>query len=128
MNRFRMSQDELKYVYESAKGRMEYHPDIAAKYQNVIQNYYHFENEKDALETAIKIEKEKPYTCQIWAKVEKDEEYYRIQDWWIVTDDVKVKIAADYIGMAQIYDETRLSKIIDSNAVLDDIITNDKSH
>lgn len=122
MNRFIMSQDELKYVYESAKGWMEYHPDIAAKYQNIIREYPHFESEKDALEAAVKIEKEHPYTCQIWAKLEKNEEYYGIQNWWIVTDDWKVLQAAEYIGMAQIYDETRLSRIVRDNPSIDEVI------
>ena len=120
--RFRMSQSELEYTYESAKGRMEYHPDIADKYQSIVLEYSRFKNEKDALETAINMEKENPYTCQIWAKIEKSDGVYRIMDWWIVTDDWKVKQAAEYIGMAQMYDETRLSYIIDNNVKIDDVI------
>ena len=110
--RFRISQDELEYTYENAKGRMAAHPDFAERHNNIIQEHPHFDSEKEALEAAIKMENENPYTCQIWAKVEKVDDIYRIQDYWIVTDDVKIKTAADYIGMVQMYDETRLQNII----------------
>lgn len=97
-----MEQYILKYNYESGKERMKAHPDIAEKYMDIIQNHPYFKTEKEALEVAIKKEEENP-NWQIWAKIEKDEEYYRIQDYYIVTNDYKVLIAADYIGMAQIY-------------------------
>lgn len=117
-----MTQDVLEFTYENAKGRMDAHPDIAEKMKSIIQNFSHFDSEKEALETAIKIETENPYSCQIWAKIEKSNDIYRIVNWWIVTDDVKVKQAADYIGMAQMYDEARLSRIIDNNVKIDDVV------
>lgn len=120
--KFRISQDVLEFTYENAKGRIDAHPEIAEKYQNIIQKCPHFKNEKDALEVAIKMEKENPYSCQIWAKIVKYDGVYRIVDWWIVTDDVEVKQAADYIGMAQMYTEARLSRIISNNAKVDDVI------
>lgn len=40
------------------------------------------------------MEAKNPYSCQIWAKVEKSDDIYRIVNWWIVTDDIKVKLAA----------------------------------
>lgn len=120
--KFRMTQDVLEFTYENAKGRMDAHPDIAEKMKSIIQNFSHFDSEKEALETAIKIETENPYSCQIWAKIEKSNDIYRIVNWWIVTDDVKVKQAADYIGMAQMYDEARLSRIIDNNVKIDDVV------
>lgn len=39
---------------------------------------------------------------QVWAKVCKDGEYYYIQDYYIVSNDYKILIAAEYIGMEQI--------------------------
>ena len=36
------SQEELEYVYNSCKGRMNCHPDCAEKYMKVIQNYPYF--------------------------------------------------------------------------------------
>ncbi len=108
----RISQDELEYTYENAQGRMRANPDFAEAQKSIIQECPHFNTEKDALKAAIKLENENPYTCQIWAKVEKVDDIYRIQDYWIVTDDAKIKIAADYIGMVQMYDETRLQKFL----------------
>ena len=121
-HRFRMTQDVLEYTYENAKGRMDAHPDIAEKKKSIIQNFPHFNSEKEALETAIKLEAENPYSCQIWAKIEKSNGVYRIVNWWIVTNDIEVKQAADYIGMAQIYTEARLSRIINNNVKIDDVV------
>ena len=67
--------------------------------------------------------KEKPDNYQIWAKIEKgDDGIFRIQDRWLVTNDNKVKLAADYIGMALMYDDVRFCKIIDNNIKIDDVI------
>ncbi len=120
--RFRIGQDELKRLYENAKGRMDAHPEFAEKHTNAIQDCPHFKREKQALETALRMEKENPCSCQIWAKIEKKDGIYRIQDYWLVTDDGKIKLSADYIGMALMYDETRLQNIIDNNIKIDDII------
>ena len=120
--RFRISQDELEYAYENAIGRMKVNPDFAEKQNSIIQKCPHFDSEKDALEAAIKLEKKNPYTCQIWAKVEKVDDIYRIHDYWIVAGDSKIKTAADYIGMVQMYDETRLQNIIYNDVKIDDVI------
>ena len=123
MKKFRINQDELKYVYKSAKARMEYHPDLAEKYLKDIQEYSHFDSEKEALETAIRIKKEKQSICQIWAKVEKtDDGIYRIDNWWIASDDCDILIAAEYIGMAQMYDRARIQNIINSDSKIEDVI------
>lgn len=98
-----MEQYILQYTYESAKGRMKAHPDIAEKYKSIIQKHPYFKSEKEALEAAIKKEQENPRHFQIWAKVGKKEEYYYIQDYYIVSNDYKILMAAEYIGMAQIY-------------------------
>lgn len=39
--------------------------------------------------------------CQVWAKVGKDEEYYYIEDYYIVSANNFIKMAAEYIGMEQ---------------------------
>ena len=120
---FRISQDEMRHIFESAEGRMGYNPEFAEKHKKAIQGYPYFKTEKEALENAIKMMKEKPANYQIWAKIDKgDDGIFRIQDWWIVTDDGKVKLAADYIGMALMYDDLRLDRIIDKNIKIDDVV------
>lgn len=116
------SQGTLDYIYESAKGRMSFHPDLKEKYTSMIDEYRHFKTEREALVAALQMWKSNPMNCQIWAKIEKDEEFYRIADWWIVTNDWKVKQAAEYIGMMLIYDEVKLCCIVDDNVPIDNII------
>lgn len=121
--RFRIGQNDMRYLYESAKGRMEAHPEYADGQKKIIQEHPHFKSEKEALEAAINMEKEHPYSCQIWAKFEEgDDGIFRIQNWWVATDDWKIKLAAEYIGMALMYDQTRLTKIIDNNIQIDDVV------
>lgn len=120
--RFRMNQEQLGILYESAKSRIDAHPDVAEKHQCEIQKSTHYESEKEALSRALELERENPYSCQIWAKIEKVDDIYRIQKYWLVTDDVKIKMAADYIGMALMYDETRLQNIIYNKVKIDDVI------
>lgn len=117
-----MSQDELKYLYEIAQSRMEANPDYAKKQKNIIQNCKHFNTERDALAAALKQMRGGDSDYQIWVKIEKKDDIFRIVGWWVVTDDVKVKQAADYIGMAQMYDAPRLRGIIYDNLSVDDVI------
>ena len=112
----RIGQEQLKYTYESAQGRMAAHPERAERDKKIVQEYSYFRTEKEALEFAIKQMKERCSHYQIWAKIEKGEDdIFRIQNWWIATDDCKVIMAAEYIGMAHMYDWSRLVKIIDEN-------------
>lgn len=120
--RFRISQEELNYIYENAKGRIDANPDIAEKHKKEIEKYPFYKTEKEALQAAIKMRKNNHYGCQIWAKIEKNDGVYRIVNYWLVTDDGKIKLSADYIGMALMYDERRLQKIINNNIAIDDII------
>lgn len=120
--RYRMGQDLLRDTFENAQARMEYHPDIAKKHRQSIEQYEHFKTEKDALKNALAKLKDGHSDFQIWAKIEKEGEFYRIADWWIVTADWKIKQAADYIGMALMYDETRLLYITQDNANIDDVV------
>lgn len=117
--RYRMSQEYLGYIYESAKARIEAHRDIADRHRASIQSCTHYKSEKDALKAAIALMKSDEYSdCQIWAKIEKVAEFYRIVNWWLVTDDCKLKQSAEYIGMALMYDSTKLQKIIDNRKLV----------
>ncbi|MBQ6940046.1 MAG: hypothetical protein IJN51_01930 [Alistipes sp.] len=99
----RISQGELKYVYESAQARMEYNPEIAAKYKKIIEEHPFYKSEKDALKAVADISNKERQGCQIWAKIGVDEEYFYIQDYFIVSADNRINIAAEYVGMAQIF-------------------------
>lgn len=113
----------MRYLYENANGRMEAHPEFADERKKIIQGCSYFKTEKEALESAVKLTKETQSNYQIWVKFEKgDDGIFRIQNWWIVTDDGKTKMAADYIGMALMYDETRITTIINDNVKVDDVV------
>jgi hypothetical protein len=118
--RYRMSQDELAYTYEHAQARMDAHPEYADKQKQIIQAQSFFKSEKEALQAAIEQRKDNHWGCQIWAMIEKTNGVYRILNHWLVTDDGKIKQSAEYIGMALIYDETRLERIINNDVKIDD--------
>lgn len=99
----KISQDELKYVYESAQARMDHNPDIASKYKKMIEGHAFCESEEDAMRIARKMENDERSGCQIWGKIGIDEEFYYIEDCYIVTNDIHICVAAEYIGMAQMY-------------------------
>lgn len=120
--RFRISQDDLNTLYESSRLRLDAHPELAERHKEIIQKYPFFESEKEALEYAIKMINENYSDYQIWVKIEKEEDIIHIQKWWIVTDDWKIKQSADYLGMALMYDSTRLQNIIYDNIKIDDVI------
>lgn len=120
--RYRISQDEMRYLYENARGRMNAHPEYADEQKKIIQKHSYFKTEKEALLAAIRLEKESLYDYQIWAEIEKKGDVFRIQNHWILTDDWKTKQAADYIGMALMYDETRLQTIVNDKVEIDDVI------
>lgn len=94
----KFKQDELQYVYESAKARMKAHPDAAQKCNKIISECNHYKT----LDEAISSVNNDIYMYQIWAKIGKDDEFYYIQDYYIVTDDNRVATAAEYIGMEKI--------------------------
>lgn len=122
--RFRISQGELEYTYEHAKARMKVHPEHAAKQKRIIREHPYFRSEKKALRTALRLMKKNNSAYQIWAKINKDEEYYRIQNYWLVSDNGIILSAAEYIGMAQIYTSEMLEKILRKNIDVDDVIAN----
>lgn len=120
---FRIGQDEMRLLYENAQARMDAHLEFADEQKEIIAKHPYFKSEKEALETAIKMIKENQSDYQIWAKIEKgDDDIFRIQNWWIVTDDGKTKMAADYIGMALMYDDIRLNRIIDDVVGVNDVV------
>lgn len=102
VDKFRMSQDELAYIYQNAQARIGYNPDIADEYKKKIDEYPFYESEDAALDAAQSINDREHRGCQIWAKIGKDDEYYYIQNYFIATDDNIIKQAAEYIGMAHI--------------------------
>ncbi len=120
--RYRIGQADLARIYENAKARMDANTEIAEKHKKAIREHSSFKSEKEALQAAIKLRKENHWGCQIWASVEKVDGIYRIQNYWLVTDDGKTKLSADYIGMALMYDEARLLNIIDNNVKIDDVV------
>lgn len=119
--RYRISQNELEYAYETAQRRMACHKEYTEKFKNIINGIEYFKTEKEALTHALAMFK-KGIRCQIWAKVEKDDDVYRILNYWIVAEDNFVKQAAHYIGMALMYDEVRLTGINIDNINIDDVI------
>ena len=120
-----MSQDEFAYTYEHAQARMDAHPEYADKQKQIIKAHSFFKSEKEALQAAIEQWKDKQWGCQIWAMIEKTDGVYRILNHWLVTDDGKIKQSAVYIGMALMYDETRLERIINNGIKIDDVIAYD---
>lgn len=102
----RTNQVHLQYMYDSAQARMKAHPDIAEKYQKIIQNYPHFDSKEKVREYVSKKEKETDSCYRIFAKIGKDEEFYFVQkDHLIVVpgDDGAGTKAAEYLGMEMIY-------------------------
>ena len=121
--RYRISQEEMKYTYERAKARMDFHIDYANKQKDIIAKHPYFKTEKEALQEALKLIKKTKSDCQIWAEIEKgNDDIYRIQNKWIVIEDGKIKLAAEYIGMALMYDDIRFNRIINNNIPIDEVI------
>ena len=97
-------QGELGYGYERAKRFAELHPEVFAEREKLIQEQPYYTTEEDAIKAARDLERKARTPVQIWAKVGKDEEFYYIDDYFVVTDDNFVKQAADYIGMAHVFE------------------------
>lgn len=97
----RFIQDKLAYTYNSAKARMSANPEHTAK-QNEIVSKYHFVKPEDAIKKAMQMANEGKNKYQVWAKIEIDEEFYFLSDKWIVTDDIDLLLAAEYIGFYQV--------------------------
>ena len=117
---YRINQEQLRYLYESAKSRMEAHPEYTEKQREIIKNCSIYESERDALEAAIKLPEGYMECCIIWAKIEKDEEFYHIKnDYWLVTYTSDAIKAAEYLGMADMYNSERIQDIIQNKTKKD---------
>lgn len=103
----RTNQVHLQYMYDSAQARMKAHPDIAEKYQKIIQDYPHFDSKEEAREYVAKNKKGTRSYYWIFAKIGKDEEFYFTQDYFIAVSDIDENVdiikAAEYLGMEMIY-------------------------
>jgi len=84
---------------------MESNPEIAAKYKKIIEEHPFYESEEEAMKVTLDKRNSGHCGCQVWAKIGVDEECYYIQDYFIVSADIQINIAAEYVGMAQIYFE-----------------------
>ena len=103
-DRLKLDQGQLRYLYESAKARMEAHPEITIKRLKIAKECPRFDSEEDAKEFAIKIAKEKPFEgVKIWATIEKDEEYYHLSTPWMVSTGIQ-NVAVEYVGLCFIED------------------------
>lgn len=93
-------------MYESAQARMKAHPEIAEKYQKIIQNYSVFESKEKVHEYVSKKKKDARFDYRVFAKIDIDEEFYFVrEDHFIVVpdDDGAGTLAAEYLGMEMIY-------------------------
>ena len=99
----KIGQGEFEYIYQSAIARMAVHPERAERETKIVEEHPYYKSEQEALQAAIDMENSGCRGCQIWAKIGRDEEYYYIQDYFIVSNDNIVLRAAEYIGMAQVY-------------------------
>lgn len=118
----RVNQEELDYTYWSSVNRLNSHQDIYSEYNRLVESQHFYDNEKDALRSAIERVKSKSYECQIWVTFKKENDTYKLQNHWIVTDDWKIKMCAEYVGMFLAYDYSTLQKIIYHKISIEDIV------
>ena len=97
-----LEQDELQYVYDSAQQRMDAHPELAEKYKKIINDFAFYQNRDEAIKAAMELNRENLSEYQVWARVDKNKERYYIENYYIVSNNWKVLMAAEYIGMEQI--------------------------
>ena len=120
-----IGQGQLYELQKRADALKRMHPAAFSVYELLIDglgNADVFDSEKEALTAALdKIKNNGSSSVQIWAKYISEEEYFKINS-WIVTDDWRVKQAAEYIGLALMYDESRLQIIIDNDISINDVV------
>ena len=111
--KLRYSQDQLKYIYESSKARMVFHPEYAEKQKNIVKHCTAYESEDEAVEAALKLWKNGISCCKIWAEIKKDKEYYRINtNRWLIAYESETLKSAEYVGMVVMYDYSDFLDII----------------
>ena len=95
-------QGKLGYAYERSKKLAEVHPEVFAKFAKRIQKHPHFTSEEEAFQAARDLASKSKSGSIVFAKLGKDEEFYYIDDYFIVTNDGLIIQAADYIGMVDV--------------------------
>lgn len=98
-----LTQEELRYVYETAQKRCEYHPEIAGKYRKTVEALPVYKDRYEAIKKAVYLSKKGISHYQVWAFVGKNNEEYYIQDYYIISNNNLILKAAEYIGMEQIF-------------------------
>lgn len=93
-------QAELAYVYNSSKDRIAANKEYAEEQKKILDKHGYLTEEEAALK--VKSYDKEPFKLQVWANIEKDEEFYHYGDKWVVSDDYDILLAAEYIGFAQI--------------------------
>ena len=93
-------QAELSYTYISAQARMSAHKEYAEEQKKILDNHGYLTEEEAVLK--VKSYDKKPFKCQVWASIEKDEEFYCYGGKWIVSDNYDILLAAEYLGFAQV--------------------------
>ena len=96
------SQDELRYVYERGKEHIEGNPERAAEYEKIINEHAFYQNIDVALKAAKELNETDSRKYQVWARVAKKDERYYVEDYYIVSNNWKVLMAAEFMGMEQI--------------------------
>lgn len=98
--RCRIHQEVLAYAYEASRKRMEYHPEHAEECKRIIDELPCYKTMEEAIQVANELDNAKIDTlpCQIWSKVEKVDNVYRIKNEWYVIYG-KNKMVAEYIGL-----------------------------
>lgn len=107
------NQDKLSYTYKSAQARMLANPEHTSKQKEIIDKC-RFIKPDTALEKAFLMVKNNNNACRVWAKIDIDEDFYYLSDQWITTDDWDVSLAAEYIGLYLVYNDTDI-RILLSN-------------
>ena len=102
-HRLSTGQDVLQYCYDAGKEREKYHPEVAERHRKILDKCIIYKTEEEALEAAVKLKKKRTCGCQVWAKIERDEEFYYLSDYWVIATDNFIGMAAEYLGMAQVY-------------------------
>lgn len=120
-----IGQGQLYELQKRADALKRMHPDTFRRFELFLDglgNADFFDSEQEALTAALdRIKNKGSSSVQIWAKYITDEEYFKINS-WIVTDDWRVKQAAEYVGLALMYDESRLQIIIDNGISINDVV------
>lgn len=94
-------QEELAYIYTSAKKRIAANKEYAEE-QNKILEKYNFAKSLQEAQLRLKQYNKTPFKCQIWVNLVKTEEFYDYGDKWITSDDYDILTAAEYLGFYEV--------------------------